>query len=40
MYGIEVMLTLFITRIVLPFGTLLLIGEWVRRREANYWFRS
>ncbi len=39
MYGIEVMLTLFFTRIVLPFGLLLLVGERVRRRETNYWLR-
>jgi hypothetical protein len=40
MYGVEVMLTLFVTRIVLPFGLLLLVGEWVRRRETDYWLRS
>lgn len=40
MNGIEVMLTLFITRVVLPFGILLLIGEWIHRRETNYWLRS
>jgi hypothetical protein len=40
MYGIEVILTLILTRLVFPIGTLLLIGEWIRRREANYWFRS
>lgn len=40
MNGIEVMLALFITRVVLPFGMLLLIGEWIYRRETNYWLRS
>lgn len=39
MFGIEVMLALLISRVVLPFGILLLIGEWIRRREANYWLR-
>ena len=27
-------------RILLPLGLLLGLGEWVRRREANYWLRS
>ena len=24
-------------RIILPFSLLIAIGEWMRRREANYW---
>lgn len=40
MFGIEVILTLVFTRLVLPVIVLLLIGEWSRRREANYWSRS
>jgi hypothetical protein len=40
MYGAEVILILVLTRVVLPVLSLILIGEWVRRREANYWFRS
>ena len=40
MYGFEVILTLILTRVVLPAGSLLLLGEWIRRREADYWFRS
>ena len=26
-------------RIILPLGLLLTLGEWVRRREVNYWVR-
>jgi hypothetical protein len=33
-------LILFLARAVLPFGLLILIGEWLRRREANYWLRK
>ena len=40
MNGTEVILTLILTRVVLPVVTLLLLGEWVRRREADYWFHS
>ncbi len=27
----------FLIRVVIPFGFLMILGEWVRRREANYW---
>jgi hypothetical protein len=27
-------------RVVVPLGILLAIGEWVRRREENYWLRT
>ena len=27
-------------RVLLPISVLIALGEWVRRREANYWFRS
>ena len=27
-------------RLVIPFGLILLIGEWVRRREAKYWLNG
>lgn len=37
MNGLEVFLVLLITRLILPAGLLLLIGEWVRRRETRYW---
>lgn len=40
MFGTEVILTLVLTRVVLPIIALLLIGEWSRRREADYWSRS
>ncbi len=33
MYGLTVLLTLVIARIVVPIGLLLLIGEMVRNRE-------
>ena len=25
-------------RIILPFIVLITLGEWIRRREADYWF--
>jgi len=28
---------LLLIRIVIPLGTLLSIGEWTKRHEANYW---
>lgn len=37
MIGLEVVLTLLLVRVVLPFGLILLIGEILRRREAKYW---
>ena len=39
MNGLEVFLVLLITRLVLPAGILLLIGEWARRRETRHWSR-
>jgi hypothetical protein len=39
MFGIEVTLTLILFRIILPIGWMLLLGEWVRRRETQYWLR-
>ena len=27
-------------RVLIPFGLLIAVGEWVRRREARYWFHS
>jgi hypothetical protein len=30
---------ILLIRIILPLGLLLALGEWVRRREANYWAR-
>lgn len=28
----------FLLRVVVPFAVLITVGEWVRRREINYWF--
>lgn len=39
MNGSEIILVLFLVRLVVPFGLLLLVGELVRRHEANYWLR-
>lgn len=30
---------ILLIRIILPLVLLLALGEWVRRREANYWAR-
>lgn len=39
MFGIEMVLTLILIRVILPIGLILLLGEWVRQRETRYWFR-
>lgn len=39
MFGIEVILALTLIRVILPIGLILLLGEWVRRRETRYWFQ-
>ena len=31
---------ILLIRIILPLGLLLVLGEWVHRREANYWLRK
>jgi hypothetical protein len=31
---------IFLIRIVVPISVLLALGEWVRRREANYWLHK
>lgn len=28
---------ILLIRVILPFSMLIALGEWVRRREANYW---
>ena len=34
-------LALFIlVRVLIPFGLLIALGEWVRRRDIRYWFYS
>jgi hypothetical protein len=29
----------FLIRIILPVSLLITLGEWLRRREANYWLK-
>jgi len=31
---------LFLIRIILPVSLLIAVGEWIRRREANYWLHK
>lgn len=34
-------LALFILiRVLIPFGLLIAVGEWVRRKEIRYWYQS
>lgn len=40
MNGSEILLVLFLARLAIPFGLLLIAGELVRRRDANYWLKS
>jgi hypothetical protein len=35
----EIVLLLFVIRLILPAGVLMLIGEWLRRKESNYWLK-
>jgi hypothetical protein len=30
---------IFLIRVAVPLGILLTLGEWMRRREVNYWTR-
>jgi hypothetical protein len=39
MNATEFVLLLAILRLVIPFGLILLVGELVRRRDANYWLK-
>lgn len=39
MNATEVLLTLIFIRLVLPFGVLLLFGEWMHRREHAQFYR-
>ena len=34
-----VLTVLLLIRVILPLGVLIALGEWIRRREANYWLR-
>lgn len=31
---------IFLIRVVVPISVLLALGEWFRRREANYWLHK
>ena len=31
---------ILLIRVVIPVSVLLTLGEWVRRREANYWLHK
>ncbi len=39
MNGSEIVLLLFVVRLIIPFGLLMLIGEWLSRKESNYWLK-
>jgi hypothetical protein len=39
MNGFEIVLLLFVVRLIIPFGLLMLVGEWLRRNESNYWLK-
>ena len=39
MNGSEIIFLLFVIRIALPFGLLMLFGELIRRNNANYWLK-
>jgi len=40
MNATEYVLLLTILRLVVPFGLILVLGELIRRRDANYWINS
>jgi hypothetical protein len=35
----EIVLLLFLIRLIIPFGSLMLVGEWLRQKESNYWLK-
>ena len=39
MIATEYILLLTILRLVIPFGLILLLGELIRRRDANHWLK-
>ena len=39
MNGSEIVLLLFLARLVIPFGSLIMVGEWIRRKESNDWLK-
>ena len=36
----EYLVLLTIVRLVIPFGIIILLGELLRRRDANYWIKQ
>jgi len=40
MIATEYVLVLAILRLVIPFGLILLLGELIRRRDANNWLKA
>jgi hypothetical protein len=30
---------ILLLRVIVPFSILIALGEWIRRREINYWLR-
>lgn len=32
-----ILATILLIRVIIPVSVLLALGEWLRRREANYW---
>lgn len=40
MNATEVLLTLIFIRLILPFGLLLMFGEWMHRRERAHLYRK
>ncbi len=35
-----VLALILLVRFILPFSLLIAFGEWMHRREANYWFQK
>ncbi len=35
-----VLIAFLLVRIAIPISLLIAIGEWIRRREANYWLQK
>jgi hypothetical protein len=33
------LITILMLRVIIPFGALIAVGEWMRRREQGYWLR-
>jgi len=34
------LVVILLIRVILPISMLVALGEWIRRREANYWFQK